>query len=461
MFLEVMMDYNDYTPPATPSERNVLRRLEVERDHLASYDPATGLPQLPFFLAQAARSASECMKRGQHLSVVAIAFDSFDMPGALYGCDGGAVLRALAQDLRHALRGEHFFTRSGRTFLALLPAMDAARATMFAERFVEKGVVLEIDGKKVVIAASAGIATSSDIPRQPEDKVRCVIDRAIAALNASIRCGWGNVTTHSPALERSLRRQGAIERAVCGAVRSGDFYFLYQPIVDVRSGRTVAVEALARWDHPELGAVTPAEFIPKIEQRGLAVEFDRLVLERSLNDFVLLRQSAPELDLHVNVSAAHFGAESVVGSLLEIVDESGVPRDRLVLEITESAAPECSDQLIRNAEETRAAGIRIAIDDLGTGFNTLRSFACLPVDIIKIDRSFLPGKSDENRHRIILSGMARTSDELGVCTVVEGVETPEDHAFALSTGAQFAQGYRYAIPLPVHHLLPLLGQAAS
>jgi len=445
-----MMDNNDYTTSGATRDAGPLRQLEIERDHLASYDPITGLPQLPLFLLQAARAARECAKHGQPLSAMAIAFDSLEMAAGLYGFDGGDLLRGLAQHLRHAMRGEHFFVRAGRAFVVLLPAMDGPRAAMFAQRLVEHGVLFESGGAKAVVAACAGTATIDEFRGAPECEVRRLIDRSISALHASLREGWGGCSTYSPAMELRLRRTKAIERAVCSAVHRGDFYVLYQPIVEIATGRIAAVEALTRWEHPELGAVTPSEFIPFIERRGLAPEFDRWVLERSLSDISRLR--APELDIHVNINAAHFSSASVVATLLEVVDESAIPRERVVVEVTETSAPERFEQLIENVNEARAAGLRIAIDDLGTGFNSLRYFASLSVDVAKIDRSFLSGPGALDRQRIIVDALAATGDKLGITTVVEGVETAEDHAFAVSTGARFAQGYLYSMPLSVHHL---------
>jgi EAL domain-containing protein (putative c-di-GMP-specific phosphodiesterase class I)/GGDEF domain-containing protein len=445
--------YNTFSDEPDPER---LRRLELECEYLSNYDAITGLPELPQFLSQGERAALECSKRRHPMSVIALSFDSTDSSGALYGLDGGNLLRAIARELRATLRAEHFFARLGNKFLVLLPAMDEVRATAVANFLVDGGMELEVDGSRTTVAACAGAATVDSWSDDPKRDVRCTMDRALTALHASWKRASGLTTTHSPELGRRLRRRSTIEREISLAIRRHEFYLFYQPIVAPATGKVVAVEALARWNHPELGIVAPSEFVPIIEQSGISTEFDQWVLERALEDFKAM-QRVQNIDLHVNVTTTSLEAPGAVETLLEAIDEAGIPRGAIVLELTESVQAEQFDLVHENVQRLRAEGIRIAIDDLGCGYNSLQFFARMPVDLAKIDRSLL-ARGDDNEIFVLLGGVIETCARLGVEAVFEGIETEEQHRLAIDCAVAYAQGYHYALPMPVAHVLTLLAK---
>ncbi|HTV93550.1 MAG TPA: GGDEF domain-containing protein [Verrucomicrobiae bacterium] len=451
-----MTDYSHYNTFAAEPDPEQLRRLERECLSLKNYDPVTGLPHLPLFLCQAERAAVECSRRERPLGAIALSFDSIHATGALYGLDGGNLLRAIVRQLRSCLRAEHFFARVGNKFLVLLPSLDAARTAALARRFVDGGMELEVDGMRTIVAACAGAATIESWSDDVKRDVRAIMDQALAALHASWRRGAGLATTHTPELGRRLRRQGAIELELPHAARRQQLYVLYQPIVAPHTQQIVAVEALTRWQHPELGIVSPAEFIPIVERASMSAEFDQWVFEHALEDFKAMRRVA-NLDLHVNVCPTSLEAVDAVETRLEAIDEAGVPRSAVTLELTETVQAERFDVMEANVQRLRAAGVRVAIDDLGCGYNSLQFFARMPVDLVKIDRSLL-ARGDGNEIFVLLAGVLETCGRLGIEAVFEGIETEEQHRLAIECAVQYAQGYHYAVPLPAAHVLPLLAK---
>ena len=318
---------------------------------------------------------------------------------------------------------------------------------------------LDLDGSRTVVAVCAGAAALESWSEDYKRDVRCVMDRAFDALHSAWQRASGLATTHSPELGRQLRRKSAIELEFPLAAQRGQLYLLYQPIVEASTGDIVAVEALARWDHPDLGVVPPSEFIPIAERSGMSAAFDQWVFERALEDYQTMRAVA-NIDLHVNVTPTSLEEAGAVEARLEAIDAAGIPRCDVVLELTETARAQHFDAVHQNVERLRAEGVRVAIDDLGCGFNSLQLFARMPVDLVKIDRSFL-SREDDSDALTLLRGVVDTCARLGVEAVIEGVENEPLHQLTLSSGVRYAQGYNYSVPLPASHLLPLLDAGAE
>ncbi len=447
--------YNTFPEEPDPDR---LRRLELECMSLKNYDLVTGLPHLPLFLCQMERAAIECARRGRPLGAIALSIDSIDATGALYGLDGGKLLCAVVRQLRGCLRAEHFFARVGNKFLVLLPTFDEARTTALARRFVDGGMELDVEGTRTVVAVCSGAATIESWSDDPKVDVRSIMDKALAALHASWRRGACLATIHTPELGRRLRRQGAISLELTHAARRQQLYVLYQPIVAPDTGEIVSVEALTRWEHPELGIVSPAEFIPVVERAGMSGEFDQWVFERALEDLKAMRR-VRNIDLHINICPTSLEAGDAVETRLAAIDEAEIPRNAIIFELTETVQTEHFEAVRANVQGLRAAGVRVAIDDLGSGFNSLQFFARMPVDVVKIDRAFL-AREDEGQLFVLLGGVIATCTRLGIEAVIEGVETEAQHKLALETGVEMAQGYHYSVPLPIAHVLPLLAKHA-
>lgn len=411
------------------------------------------------FVAHVRDAALDCYSHNAPLSAVALSFDSLDAPAALYGLDGGRLLDGIERHLAAMLDTDHYCARMGSKFLVVLPTSDAAHTRQIARSLIDAPLEIDVNGCKALVTANAGIATVSQWATDPEGEARGAIQCSITALHAGVRRGSGSLTVYSSLMEERLRREAAIERRLATAIRRNEFFLAYQPIVEMESKRAVAVEALMRWNHAELGRVRPHEFIPIAERMCLAQEIDQWVLARALHD--LEPQIAKhELTLHANVSAAHVSVLGAADAIVETVKSAGVPCKNVVLEITESAEPARLDVVRASVAQLQEKGLRVAIDDLGSGFNALSLFACVAADIVKLDRALLPDR-DGDRSGVVTKGLIEICTALGVETVVEGVETESQHALALASGATCGQGYYYSLPLPASRLDAYLQRSAA
>jgi EAL domain-containing protein (putative c-di-GMP-specific phosphodiesterase class I) len=263
-------------------------------------------------------------------------------------------------------------------------------------------------------------------------------------------------------LAETARQQQALReaKALALALNRGEFVVWYQPIVDLRSGSVVGAEALVRWNHPTKGLVAPGEFIAPAEASGTIVPLGAHVLDTACRQLALWRESVLEgrdsFKLAVNISALQLSTQDMVGQVQELLRDTGVPADWLNLEITETAAIADLETTAIKVEEIRAIGVQIAIDDFGTGHNSLAHLHRLPVDVVKIDRSFVAGPDHGSRSFDMAAAVIALARTLGMETVAEGVETPAQAAKLRELGADLAQGYLYGRPQPASALTEVL-----
>jgi EAL domain-containing protein (putative c-di-GMP-specific phosphodiesterase class I) len=236
----------------------------------------------------------------------------------------------------------------------------------------------------------------------------------------------------------------------------------YQPIVDLRSEATVGVEALVRWAHPLRGLVSPLEFVGLAEQTGYVCEIGDWVLDQAVQQAMRWQREVPHvplLDMSVNVSPRQLASREFVPHVLELRERSRLAED-LTIEVTETALLENSDTVMRELQSLTAEGVRIALDDFGTGYSSLTYLRQFPIDVIKIDRSFISDLPGDSRSRLLANTICSLADELNVATVAEGIETEEQASCLRELGATMGQGFYFARPQPAAELLPaLIGSA--
>lgn len=411
------------------------------------------------FVSHVRDAALDCYSHNAPLSAIALSFDSLDAPAALYGLDGGKLLDGIERRLAQMLGTEHYCVRLGNKFLVVLPTTDDAHTRELARTLIDAPFEIDLDDAKTLVTANAGVATIAQWATDPEHEARSAIQCSITALHAGVRRGSGSLTVYSPSMEERLRREATIERRLATAIRRQEFFIAYQPIVEMVSKRAVGVEALVRWNHAELGRVRPHEFIPIAERMGLAQDIDQWVLARALRDLAALIEKH-ELTVHVNVSAAHVSLPDSADAIVRTVEATNIPSKNVVLEITESAETARVDVVRASVAQLQEKGLRVAIDDLGSGFNALSLFARVSADIVKLDRALLP-EQEGDRGGIVTRGLIEICTALGVETVVEGVETESQHALALASGATCGQGYYYSLPLPASRLDSYLQRSAA
>ncbi len=295
-----------------------------------------------------------------------------------------------------------------------------------------------VAGHEVQISASIGVA-SQDASRSEVSLMR----RADLALYAAKREGRNRYRRYDAALEKVTKRRLSIENGLEAALRTGQFHMAYQPIVTARSGRVLGFEALVRWDSPEHGAVSPAEFVPVAEETGLILDLGDWITRQSFKD--ARRWGGPYVS--VNLSARQFLRQNVAERILRYAEEADLPPNRIQIELTETAIIDDVDRAAHNLEVLRGAGMRVALDDFGTGYSSLTYLNQFAIDCIKIDKSFVDNVARDKQSAIIVASVTKLASSLGMGVVAEGVETDQQRHVLTAAGCGALQGYRFGRPM--------------
>jgi EAL domain-containing protein (putative c-di-GMP-specific phosphodiesterase class I) len=305
---------------------------------------------------------------------------------------------------------------------------------------------LEVDGRPHRVTISVGIALSGG-DTQPETLVR---DADTAMYRAKER-GRDREELFDEELRTGVLHRLRIDQSLRGAEERGELSLVYQPLVALPNGDTVGVEALLRWQHPGLGQVSPAEFIPVAEQSGLIVPLGRWVLEQAVRQAARWdkRRAAGPFTVNVNLSARQIVADDgLVDAVAGLLAEHRLRPGELALEVTESALMEDTDTAAATLERLRALGVRIVLDDFGTGYSSLRHVQRFPIDAIKIDRSFVQTLGGRHADEAIVASIAGMAAAFDLDVVAEGIERREQAERAHALGCRLAQGYYFARPVP-------------
>ena len=279
--------------------------------------------------------------------------------------------------------------------------------------------------------------------------------RAELALRAAAKRGPGAVVAFDPAIDTVSTDQKFIQRELPRALSAGDLELHYQPIVSAQGGRVVGVEALLRWTHPTRGAIGPAVFIPVAEQMGLMDSLGAFVLRRALKE----AKRWPDLYVAVNLSPLQVRDHAIVDLVRSALAESGVPPERLMLEITEGVLIDNPEEMVRRIEDLHALGVRIALDDFGSGYSNLGYLQRFPLDKLKIDRSFVIALGNSANGGVIIQAIVALGRALGLSVLVEGVETEQQRVLLRLAGCDEMQGFLFARPAPAKTIDRLLEQA--
>lgn len=385
---------------------------------------------------------------------------------------GDALLVQIAERIRGALRppsdrietiggaGQLAARVGGDEFVVLL---DGMRTREDAERVA--GRLLDalarpfrVQSQEVVCGASLGLAWGADSARDADEVLR---DAGIAMLEAK-RAGGARQQVFEPAMRERAARRAGIEAELRQAIVEEQLFVVYQPVVglnpDGGTDHAAGVEALVRWRHPVRGIVPPVDFIGVAEECGLIGAVGDFVLERSCRDFMdwraRLGSRAPRL-IAVNLSRAQLGQPGWVDTVRRILQSSGMPPEALQLEVTESLAAQDQDIQAR-LHELKALGVKLALDDFGTGYSSLSSLHLLPVDTVKIDRSFVSQSDTSAHHRVLIEATVKVAQSLGMKTVAEGIETASQAEVVRALRCGKGQGYLFSRPLPPADLLAWL-----
>jgi predicted signal transduction protein with EAL and GGDEF domain len=305
--------------------------------------------------------------------------------------------------------------------------------------------VVVLGGRSFHTSASVGVAVIDDAP---EVDAETAVRRADIAMFEGKRTGSNSVTRFAPEMERRVVMRAELEGQLRATLTGAGPDVVFQPVVHLRSGRTVAVEALARWHSPTHGPVGPDRFVPMAERIGVIDQLDRHVMRKACKSIRDFREptSGMLVDLTVNASTVHLSNHTVAQDVLEVISDHGFPANRLILEVTESSAV-ADDALLRDQlHQLRAEGVRIAIDDFGTGHSSLAQLETLPVDIVKIDRSFLTDVPESGRRLRYVETIINMANALDLAVIFEGIERPAQAEVLTDLGVQLGQGYLLAEP---------------
>jgi diguanylate cyclase (GGDEF)-like protein len=355
---------------------------------------------------------------------------------------GDQVLAALADRLGGAAPGHALVARmGGDEFAVLLPDASDADAELAAGRLLTAlRPPVTADGRDLLVGVSIGLAGGAGL-----DTVE-LLRRAEAAMYAAKRTG--EPIRWTPALDERSTAYARLGAELRSALDNGQFRVVYQPIVEMPSGRVKAVEALVRWDHPTRGLVSPAEFIPVAEQNGLIVELGAWILRTACARLAHWRaelgDAAPSR-VSVNVSVKQLARPGFAAQVADVLAATGLPAGCLTAEVTETAVFEGGPAVVA-LHELRALGVRIALDDFGTGHSSLGLLQTVPVDTIKVDKSFVDNITQAGRETVIAEALILLSTGLGLSAVAEGVETAEQAEALCRLGYRLLQGYHFGRP---------------
>ncbi|WP_432967297.1 putative bifunctional diguanylate cyclase/phosphodiesterase [Dactylosporangium sp. CA-233914] len=428
-------------------------RLVQRLDHNATHDALTGLPNRALFNQRLA--AALAAPGGRPVSAALVDLDDFKIVNDTLGHGSGdALLVAVSTRLAGSVRPGDLVARlGGDEFVVLLEDADSAEAGRAAQRMVAAlAEPVDADGHELLVRASIGLATGS-AGDEPGELLRL----ADIAMYAAKHGGGGAYRCYEPGMTGAVAGSAALGAQLRQAIAGGELFLEYQPIVTLDDGRLSGVEALVRWNHPARGTVPPAEFIPVAERTGLIVPLGEWVLREACRQLAAwtaeLGPLAPGA-VHVNVSARQLAATGFTDQVAAALADFGVPPSRLTVEITETAAVSLGPAVAR-LEELRRLGVRVALDDFGTGQSSLTLLRDLPVDELKLDRSFLQ-RGESGRRGSMPAAVLALARVVGLDIVAEGVEEQAQADRLAALGYRTAQGYHFARPLPPDAVARLL-----
>ena len=436
-------------------------QMQAMLRHAARTDGLTQLPNRAAVFDHVQQMIDRAARQpGFGFAVLFMDFDRFKQVNDTLGhAAGDELLRQIARRLRGALRAGDEVRQSasfchtagrigGDEFVVVLEGVRGRdEAAGVARRLLEVlAEPYDLGGQQVQSTASIGIVTSE----QAANDANTVMRDADTAMYEAKRTGRGRWVVFDPSMHERVARGLVLEQELRLAIDRDELFVVYQPVLPLRDGSGLGVEALLRWRHPVRGLVSPAEFIPVAEDSGLIVALGRFVLDAACRQFVAWQHSlgalAPQ-GLSVNLSPRQLQSLGLLDEVRQCLLETGMPARALQLEVTETLAAQ-DDNARARLRELKGLGLRIALDDFGTGYSSLACLHQLPVDTVKIDRSFVMHAEESAYHRVLIEATIRVAQTLGMGTVAEGIETPGQAALLAELHCDQGQGYHFSKPMP-------------
>jgi len=435
------------------------KAAEEKLEQLAYFDPLTELPNRALFRDRLEHHIDLAERRHERFALLYIDLDRFKNVNDTLGHDAGdGLLVKVAKHLSSCVRRSDTIARlGGDEFTIILSEIDRRRdAEIVADTIIERlRRPLKLDGHEAYVGASIGIAI------YPDDGTdfATLTKNADTAMYRAKDSGRGNHQFFSVEMNNANERRAALERNLRRAIEYEEFALHYQPIIDIREDQVVGFEALLRWQNPELGQVSPVEFVPIAEEVRLIVPIGEWVLRTACAQMRAWRDAGHGLlPVSVNLSAEQFQSSDLVAVIETILKAADLPPEVLSVEITETAVMADADRTIEVLEQLRTLGIRISVDDFGTGYSSLGYLKKYPIQAVKIDRSFVDGIDSDPDDAAIVESIISLAENLNLEVIAEGVETVEQRDFLARQNCRFVQGFYYSKPLPPAEAIKQLGK---
>lgn len=452
----IVTDANKYLGIANGHSllNSITQRKQAELYYLAHYDQLTRIPNRMLMNDRLHMACREAKRNGTQVGLMFVDLDRFKQINDTMGHGfGDLLLQAVAERLESCIRCNDTVARlGGDEFAVLLVNMPNAReAEITARRIVDYfRLPFSILEREIFITASLGIA----IYPLDEEESNNLLAKADAAMYEAKQSGRNAFRTYAPGLAMGLMDHLSLESDLRHAVARNELVLHYQPQVSVASGRTIGVEALIRWQHPQRGLLSPAAFIRIAEESGLIIDIGNWVLREACRQQRAWAFSHTlSLRMAINISAVQFRRKNFTENVRRIIKETGIDPCYIELELTENNAMHHADDVLNTLRELKRIGVKLAIDDFGTGFSNLSYLQRFPIDRLKIDQSFIRGIENLPANKSIVQAIVSLAKSLSLETVAEGVETEAEYDLTRASACDEIQGYFHARPMPAEDLL--------
>jgi diguanylate cyclase (GGDEF)-like protein/PAS domain S-box-containing protein len=439
------------------------KKAEAALAHAYLHDSLTGLPNRALFTYQLTYAVNRSRGLPGSVAVVVLDLNRFTAVNDSLGHQvGDGILLAVAQRLATADSGAVVARFGGDEFLALFES-PAGAAHAAAMDFVEQAFAFlrepfVVGDTELFLSASVGVAvTTADTSR-----ASALLSSAEAAMYRAKESGGSTVVTFGESMRIEARDRMSTEHSLHRALARNELMLHYQSVVEVGSGRPVGVEALIRWEHPEHGLIDPYRFIPVAEDSGLIIPIGTWVIEeacRQLRHWQCIGRTGPSGTVDVNLSARQIDHPDIVDTVERILETTGLSPEHLTLEITESALMKDAASALQVLKALKGVGVSLAIDDFGTGYSSLSYLQRFPLDILKIDKSFVEELGSSHQGEEIVLAVINLAHALGLEVVAEGVETERQLEVLQRLHCDFAQGYLFSKPVPADDIIGTFGTA--
>ena len=437
------------------------QRIEQSLQHATTHDALTNLPNRLLLLDRIKQSLASAERHNNLLAVASIDLDNFqNINNSLGHLVGDMVLQTVAQRLSQCLReGDTIARIGGDEFFVSLPDIHSnVNLFQIAKKMLSAiSVPIQSDGRELHLTASIGIALYPEHGRDAETLMR----KADMAMHSAKRLGRNRHQMFVEHMDEQVQQQVQLEDEMWRALKNNEFVLYYQPVVDLNSGAIVGAEALLRWPNPHGDWLSPAEFIPLTEKCGLIVPLSEWVLSEACTQLQTWRESGlglGDFTMSVNLSPRHFETSGLATMIAGVIEQTQIDPRWLHLEITEGLLMGKNESVLTNFEALKRIGIKFSLDDFGTGYSSLGYLRSFPINLLKIDRTFVHDLPDNADNAAIVTTIIALANSLDLAVVAKGVETDTQISFLQQTGCHYAQGFLFSRPLPPEDFLSLVSE---